>query len=1204
MNRIPTRHRRLRRIAAATAAALGAALIAYPGAAQSQTTPIDCAALGEIPSANTIAAALETAITCDVEVKLADRTSPFSTVYATPQGQLHLVYTADPVQARADGTYADPTLVESNGLLVQRAYSGISLAHTDQAAPLARSGPAILDWSGAVPVPSYGGTAAYYDELGPGLDLSIDTSSAAVELRFTAADTAAWDSLATGLRMAATSDMYENTASGGVLRWDYRTEYWFASMWTTPFTVRDAAGTATPANLSLSGDGALTVDLPEGALEDAVFPLDLSAQWGRSTYTHAEWGSVTSAAPDLAIYRGAAGLGEPYFEAAGETGDALAGPYCDALADADCTASAQSETYWGFHWPDLQRISSADGHTFKFQVDSAAFSVGAAEGTSCTAPGLALVEEYQGVSTWNDRPAVIGDAGTGSCEGATAVYDVSDALGSAWESPGPVDPITFGMTGDSETARLDGGSARLDVYLDTVGFYYLQTNGSGYVCNLANGATTDTTPNYGSFPLRSWRPDLIDAKVTWEVAFKDTASGEVAFESGPKALSGTYVPSVSVSAEDALADGVYEAHYRFVSTTTGVVYEPGPCQFIIDTERPQILDVAVEPGAHYIGDVVEVEVTVADEGFPGDYREIRIECYAHRGKCGSSSRTLAEGTTAVFEIEVTEPDGSWWFDAHDDAGNFAATMLKVPATASRNDFDGDGHQDLVTVRRSDGKLLLHKGNGDGTFDEPATLASGWEAMTISMAGDLTGDGLADLLVRDDRTGYLYTYPGNGTGGFAARAKVGSGWNTMNSFTSGADYDEDGLIDLLGLRKADGAVYFYPGRGDGTFGSRAMYEVDRFNSADSLTSLGDINGDGYVDLLARERRTGGYTVYHGGPDLDLAGLTQLDSTLLGGDGRSFSQVAAVGDLNGDGLGDLVGIDSRTGELVLRSFSRGADALVAAETIDSGWGGQDLPVGPADMTNSFMMIGSDVVARRASDGKLLVYRGNGYGGYLSTAYSPVVAGTGWNVMDVIEKAGDFNGDGFADLIAREKSTGTLYLYPGISGIRFGARVKISSGWSSMSTIIAGHDFNGDGRYDIIAREKSTGYLWLYPGKGDGTVGTRVKIGTGWNPLRDITVAGDLDHDGHADVLAIRSSDNCMYFYGGRGDGTLKSGVQQSCNWVGYDQVAAVGDFNGDGHADWVARRKSDGALFLYKGDGSGGYSARAQIGTGWNIMNYLA
>ncbi|GAA2125502.1 FG-GAP repeat domain-containing protein [Glycomyces algeriensis] len=46
--------------------------------------------------------------------------------------------------------------------------------------------------------------------------------------------------------------------------------------------------------------------------------------------------------------------------------------------------------------------------------------------------------------------------------------------------------------------------------------------------------------------------------------------------------------------------------------------------------------------------------------------------------------------------------------------------------------------------------------------------------------------------------------------------------------------------------------------------------------------------------------------------------------------------------------------------------------------------------------------------------------------------------------------------------------------------------------------------------------------------------------------------------------------------------------------------MGDFNRDGHVDWMARRKSDGVVFLYPGDGAGNHTARRTFGTGWNSM----
>jgi len=98
--------------------------------------------------------------------------------------------------------------------------------------------------------------------------------------------------------------------------------------------------------------------------------------------------------------------------------------------------------------------------------------------------------------------------------------------------------------------------------------------------------------------------------------------------------------------------------------------------------------------------------------------------------------------------------------------------------------------------------------------------------------------------------------------------------------------------------------------------------------------------------------------------------------------------------------------------------------------------------------------------------------------------------------------------------------------------------------MNAITGGHHYNGDGKDDLIAREASTGYLYIHPGKGNGTFGSRLKIGSSWNSMSEVTAVGDLNHDGHADVLAMRTSNGCLYFYGGNGNGTLKSGVEMAC------------------------------------------------------------
>ncbi|SDD91274.1 FG-GAP repeat domain-containing protein [Glycomyces harbinensis] len=540
-----------------------------------------------------------------------------------------------------------------------------------------------------------------------------------------------------------------------------------------------------------------------------------------------------------------------------------------------------------------------------------------------------------------------------------------------------------------------------------------------------------------------------------------------------------------------------------------------------------------------------------------------------------------------------------------------ASQAAVPAHAAVSagdhyDYNGDGFQDLYMVRKSDGHLLFSAGNGAETLPAPVSRGSGWAHMDIAMAGDLTEDGTPDLLARDARTGDLYSYPGDGSGGFETRIPVGGGWNTMVAFSAAGDFDGDGHLDLYAVRKSDGQLYFHPGRGDGTFGARSLTEVDEdlgtgWAVFDGMTTVD--HGYGPV-LLLHSYSSGYYLSLHsdGEGGFDPYPSYTAGSLYSSDDPTRFSQVVAAGDRNEDGNQDFIAIGLQSGELLLLEGDGYGNGRYKTRLANNG-NAYRLPASAFDHTYDY---DQDYTAdlytvRTATPTDLSLYPGTGTGFFGPRRD----AGFLIDGMNLVESAGDLNGDEIPDLLVRY-TDGILDLHTGnnAGGTGFGQILNVGRGWNSMSAIVSGHDFNGDGKTDIVAREKSTGYLWLYPGNGEGRVGTRVKIGTGWNAMREITSVGDLDHDGHADVIAIRSSDNCMYFYGGRGNGTVKPGVKKSCNWVGYDQAAAVGDFNGDGHADWIARRKSDGALYLYKGDGAGGYGTRTQNGTGWNSIKFIA
>ncbi|RRR99289.1 FG-GAP repeat domain-containing protein [Glycomyces terrestris] len=549
-------------------------------------------------------------------------------------------------------------------------------------------------------------------------------------------------------------------------------------------------------------------------------------------------------------------------------------------------------------------------------------------------------------------------------------------------------------------------------------------------------------------------------------------------------------------------------------------------------------------------------------------------------------------------VEIAPAHDSPYLDTLDSnlANNYVEFHNPLPPLEpAYQDYSGDGVDDLVAVRKSDGALVLYRGTTAGTLGTASTMATGWGHMDVAMAGDVNQDGHADLVARDTRTGSLYTYPGNGNGGLGTRIAAGSGWNKMGVFTT-LDDDGDWVPDLIATRESTGGLYVYHGNGDGTFGAPETYLNAGWNYVDLLVNLGDIDGDTWEDIMYRVGSTQEFFVYPSASGEEIA----LDHSL--GDAnwdRDYSQITPLGDLNQDGYQELALVDSRTGALYRKTVYE-SGYMSDGQSIGSGWGKMRLAGLVSDRTYDLDEDGgTDVVARRNSDDTAYIYFGNGTGGFTESWSWGDFGG-----VNLLETAGDIDGDGLADVLARITSTGELYVVPGQGFGGYDDPYKIGSGWNAMSAIVSGHDFSGDGRVDVLAREKSTGTLWMFPGRGDGALGAKVKIGTGWNSFKEITSPGDLDHDGIADVIAVRNSDNCMYFYGGKAGGGVKNGVKVGCGWGGMNAVTAVGDFNGDGHADLVARRKSDGYLFLYPGDGRGDLTSATRIGTGWNGMDLIA
>lgn len=243
-------------------------------------------------------------------------------------------------------------------------------------------------------------------------------------------------------------------------------------------------------------------------------------------------------------------------------------------------------------------------------------------------------------------------------------------------------------------------------------------------------------------------------------------------------------------------------------------------------------------------------------------------------------------------------------------------------------------------------------------------------------------------------------------------------------------------------------------------------------------------------------------------------------------------------------------------------------------------------------------ADVLAADPA-GNLYLYPGDGSGGLLPRQLA--LAGPEWQSITDTVTPGDFNKDGKNDLLAR--SGDILYFYPGDGAGSFGARKQVSTGWSTMTQIFSPGDFSGDGIPDVIAR-RSNGDLRLYEGNGAGGQRTPYTVGTGWGIMNAIFSTGDFNGDGKPDVLARRTDTGALWLYPGDGAGGWLQWKQFATGWGTRTALAGPRDLNGDGKND-VLGRIGD-TLWLYPGSGSGtlGNVPPISLGTGWQGMKVIA
>ncbi len=263
--------------------------------------------------------------------------------------------------------------------------------------------------------------------------------------------------------------------------------------------------------------------------------------------------------------------------------------------------------------------------------------------------------------------------------------------------------------------------------------------------------------------------------------------------------------------------------------------------------------------------------------------------------------------------------------------------------AAAGDVNGDGYGDLLVSDNAfndslyDARALAFYGSPDGFSQTPDWIATtdqpgSYFGNVLAPAGDVNGDGYDDVLVgapfytgdiRQQGRAFLYFGSANGLGATPGWTADGDQYQSYFARGLGAagDVNGDGYDDVV-----VGATYWTdPQTGD--WGRVSLFLGSASGPAETATwtaqgnassggfgapttGAGDINGDGYDDIMIAEPffwgdqdQEGRVYLYHGGPDGPSAGP---DWTAEGNQDYAYfgNAISHAGDVNGDGFGDVI------------------------------------------------------------------------------------------------------------------------------------------------------------------------------------------------------------------------------------------------------------------------------------------------------------
>ena len=365
-----------------------------------------------------------------------------------------------------------------------------------------------------------------------------------------------------------------------------------------------------------------------------------------------------------------------------------------------------------------------------------------------------------------------------------------------------------------------------------------------------------------------------------------------------------------------------------------------------------------------------------------------------------------------------------------------------PYSVALADVNGDGNLDLIVANESqsktdaEGSISVMLGKGNGTFRPPVNYSSGGQSAYSVSVADVNGDGKLDLIVANGclgancSTGGVGVLLGKGNGTFKAVVTYSSGApSVFGSHVAVGDLNGDGKLDLAvattgagcGSGCPKGLVAVLLGNGDGTFKKAKTYGTGGFDAI-GWVAIADVNGDKKADLV-------------------VANYCSVECSFPPAEG-------SVGVLLGKGNGTF---------LAVKTYPSGGDGAVSVAVADLNKDGK------ADILVA--NCGPEACGPGSPGGNVGVLLGKGNG-----TFKPVVSYPAENSPFNVAAA-DLNGDGNLDIVVSNWGTpnpatndGAVTVLRGKGNGTFQPEQTFPSGGAEAPSVAIA-DVNKDGRLDVV-------------------------------------------------------------------------------------------------------------------------------------------